>query len=113
MAETHCLPAWPRRRKVWSFQPPVCICQVVVFNVDDRPVPIVHRIIRVHEKGDRSIDVLTKVQPSPDGCVPLRSTLQLCRTLCCCRLNAVQNLSAPRVCHQWLASQATWFMEAG
>ena len=35
--------------------------QVVVFNVDDRPVPIVHRIIRVHEKEDRSIDVLTKV----------------------------------------------------
>ncbi len=52
------------------------MCQVVVFNVDDRPVPIVHRIIRVHEKEDRSIDVLTKVQPSHDSRVPQHSNFQ-------------------------------------
>ena len=40
----------------------LCVCQVVVFNVDERPVPIVHRIIRVHEKDDHSVDVLTKVR---------------------------------------------------
>ncbi len=35
---------------------------IVVFNLDDRPIPIVHRILRYHEKsdGDGEFDVLTK-----------------------------------------------------
>ena len=32
--------------------------------MDERPIPIVHRIIRVHEKEDSSVDVLTKVSSS-------------------------------------------------
>ena len=41
---------------------PVRTGDIVVFNLDGREIPIVHRVIRVHEKvpsGD--FDVLTKV----------------------------------------------------
>ena len=63
--------------------------QVVVFNVDDRPVPIVHRIIRVHEKEDHSIDVLTKVRFQVSQLLlqstvrqPLTKPLQIARHHC-------------------------------
>eukprot|EP01026_Neomeris_dumetosa_P065681 TRINITY_DN630_c0_g1_i6.p2 TRINITY_DN630_c0_g1~~TRINITY_DN630_c0_g1_i6.p2 ORF type:complete len:193 (+),score=15.78 TRINITY_DN630_c0_g1_i6:76-654(+) len=43
---------------------PVRMGEVVVFNIDGRDIPIVHRVITVHEKGGEKrggeIDVLTK-----------------------------------------------------
>lgn len=33
---------------------------IVVFKVEDREIPIVHRIIKVHEKEDGQVDMLTK-----------------------------------------------------
>ncbi|CAN8269277.1 unnamed protein product [Cochlearia groenlandica] len=41
---------------------PIRAGEIVVFNVDGRDIPIVHRAIKVHERGDdtRHVDVLTK-----------------------------------------------------
>lgn len=33
---------------------------IVVYKLPERPVPIVHRIIKIHEAADRSINVLSK-----------------------------------------------------
>jgi signal peptidase len=33
---------------------------IVVFKVADREIPIVHRVIKVHEKPDGRVDMLTK-----------------------------------------------------
>ena len=41
---------------------PIRVGEVVVFNIDDRDIPIVHRVIKVHEKQPGGeVDVLTKV----------------------------------------------------
>ncbi|KAG6728028.1 hypothetical protein I3842_02G153200 [Carya illinoinensis] len=40
---------------------PVRAGEIVVFNVDGRDIPIVHRVIKVHERQDTGkVDVLTK-----------------------------------------------------
>ncbi|KAK8463583.1 hypothetical protein SEVIR_1G382200v4 [Setaria viridis] len=40
---------------------PVRAGEIVVFNVDGRPIPIVHRVIEVHERHDTAgFDILTK-----------------------------------------------------
>ncbi|KAI3919719.1 hypothetical protein MKX01_000160 [Papaver californicum] len=40
---------------------PIRAGEIVVFNVDGRQIPIVHRVIKVHERRDtREVDVLTK-----------------------------------------------------
>ncbi|XP_022145290.1 signal peptidase complex catalytic subunit SEC11A-like [Momordica charantia] len=40
---------------------PIRTGEIVVFNVDGRPIPIVHRVIKVHERqDDGEVDVLTK-----------------------------------------------------
>mmetsp|Transcript_15584 Transcript_15584/g.23216 ORF Transcript_15584/g.23216 Transcript_15584/m.23216 type:complete len:185 (+) Transcript_15584:24-578(+) len=39
---------------------PIRVGEVVVFKIKDRDIPIVHRIMKVHEKPDGSIEVLTK-----------------------------------------------------
>ena len=42
---------------------PIRTGEVVVFNLDGRDIPIVHRVIKVHErKNGTHIDVLTKVR---------------------------------------------------
>ena len=33
---------------------------VVVFKIKDRDIPIVHRILKVHEKEDGRVELLTK-----------------------------------------------------
>jgi signal peptidase len=42
---------------------PVRTGEVVVFNTDGRDIPIVHRIIKVHQRAgdDTQLDILTKV----------------------------------------------------
>ncbi|KAG8369599.1 hypothetical protein BUALT_Bualt14G0030400 [Buddleja alternifolia] len=40
---------------------PIRAGEIVVFNVDGREIPIVHRVIKVHEREDTGeVDVLTK-----------------------------------------------------
>lgn len=40
---------------------PIRAGEIVVFNIDGRDIPIVHRVIRVHEKTETGeVDVLTK-----------------------------------------------------
>jgi signal peptidase I len=41
---------------------PIRTGEIVVFNIDGREIPIVHRVIKVHERTEAGhIDVLTKV----------------------------------------------------
>ena len=42
--------------------------EVVVFNLKERDIPIVHRVIKVHEEGNGNIVLLTKVSPHPWTC---------------------------------------------
>uniref|UniRef100_A0A7S2UZN9 Signal peptidase complex catalytic subunit SEC11 n=1 Tax=Fibrocapsa japonica TaxID=94617 RepID=A0A7S2UZN9_9STRA len=39
---------------------PLRVGEVVVFKIKDRDIPIVHRIMKVHEKPDGRVEVLTK-----------------------------------------------------
>ena len=54
---------------------PVRAGEIVVFSLDGREIPIVHRVIKLHERqpGGR-IDILTKVQ--------LNLTVELSRHIC-------------------------------
>ena len=43
-------------------QQPIRVGEVVVFNIDERDIPIVHRVIKVHEtQPGGEVSVLTKV----------------------------------------------------
>mmetsp|Transcript_28730 Transcript_28730/g.39509 ORF Transcript_28730/g.39509 Transcript_28730/m.39509 type:complete len:183 (+) Transcript_28730:1620-2168(+) len=39
---------------------PIRAGEIVVFKIKDRDIPIVHRVMKVHEKADGKIEVLTK-----------------------------------------------------
>lgn len=39
---------------------PIRVGEVVVFKIKDRDIPIVHRVLKVHEKPDGRIELLTK-----------------------------------------------------
>jgi len=39
---------------------PIRVGEVVVFKIKDRDIPIVHRVLKVHEKPDGKIELLTK-----------------------------------------------------
>jgi len=39
---------------------PIRVGEVVVFKIKDRDIPIVHRVMKVHEKADGSVELLTK-----------------------------------------------------
>jgi signal peptidase I len=41
-------------------QQPLTVGDIVVYKLRDRGVPIVHRIVKVHEDASRAVDVLTK-----------------------------------------------------
>ncbi|XP_035547501.1 signal peptidase complex catalytic subunit SEC11C-like isoform X2 [Juglans regia] len=46
---------------------PIRAGEIVVFNVDGRDIPIVHRVIKVHERQDTGeVDVLTKGDSNKD-----------------------------------------------
>lgn len=49
-----------------NHQPACCPAgEVVVFNINGRDIPIVHRVIKVHERANENhLDILTKVGPS-------------------------------------------------
>eukprot|EP01087_Luapelamoeba_hula_P010843 TRINITY_DN2890_c0_g1_i1.p1 TRINITY_DN2890_c0_g1~~TRINITY_DN2890_c0_g1_i1.p1 ORF type:complete len:123 (+),score=17.14 TRINITY_DN2890_c0_g1_i1:368-736(+) len=39
--------------------------KIIVFKLDERPIPIVHRVVKVHEKPDGSVELLTKGDNNP------------------------------------------------
>ncbi|KAJ1438350.1 microsomal signal peptidase [Ochromonadaceae sp. CCMP2298] len=39
---------------------PIRVGEIVVFKIKDRDIPIVHRVMKVHEKEDGTVEVLTK-----------------------------------------------------
>ena len=39
---------------------PIRVGEVVVFKIKDRDIPIVHRVMKVHEKPNGDVDLLTK-----------------------------------------------------
>jgi len=43
-----------------NHQDPIRAGEVVVFKIKDREIPIVHRVMKVHEKGDGAVEALTK-----------------------------------------------------
>jgi signal peptidase I len=47
---------------------PIRAGEIVVFNIDGRDIPIVHRAIKVHQRTNSSeIDILTKARQLPLG----------------------------------------------
>lgn len=49
---------------------PVRVGEVVVFNLDNRDIPIVHRVIKVHEtESGGEIKILTKVSQLMSSCL--------------------------------------------
>lgn len=51
---------------LWLGSAPFRVGEVVVFKLPDRDVPIVHRIIKVHQKHDGRTDILTKGDNNED-----------------------------------------------
>lgn len=47
---------------------PIRTGEIVVFNVEGRSIPVVHRVIQVHERRDTAeIDILTKGDDNPEN----------------------------------------------
>jgi signal peptidase I len=43
-----------------NYNDPIRVGEIVVFKIKDRDIPIVHRVLKVHEKEDGEVEVLTK-----------------------------------------------------
>ncbi|KAL2555140.1 Peptidase S24/S26A/S26B/S26C family protein [Forsythia ovata] len=57
---------------------PIRIGEIVVYNVDGRDIPIVHRVIKVHERRDTGeVDILTKGDINKDDDISLYAHGQL------------------------------------
>ncbi|KAL8465676.1 hypothetical protein ACS0TY_034958 [Phlomoides rotata] len=51
---------------------PIRAGDIVVYNIDNREIPIVHRVIEVHERRDtREVDILTKGDNNDDDDISL------------------------------------------
>jgi signal peptidase len=46
---------------------PIRVGEIVVFKIKEREIPIVHRVLKVHENNEGKVTVLTKVRPEPEG----------------------------------------------
>merc|ERR1712007_145323 len=44
---------------------PIRVGEIVVFKVEGREIPIVHRVIKIHEKEDGTLKFLTKGDNNP------------------------------------------------
>lgn len=63
---------------------PVRVGEVVVFNLDNRDIPIVHRVIKVHEtEPGGEIKILTKVQYKR-LCICANNAMHLSTFACLC-----------------------------
>jgi signal peptidase I len=43
-----------------NYDDPIRVGEIVVFKVKDKDIPIVHRVIKIHEKSDGKFELLTK-----------------------------------------------------
>ena len=43
-----------------NYNDPIRVGEIVVFKIKDRDIPIVHRVLKVHEKEDGEVEILTK-----------------------------------------------------
>ncbi|KAK4395319.1 Signal peptidase complex catalytic subunit SEC11C [Sesamum angolense] len=51
---------------------PIRVGEIVVYNIDGRDIPIVHRVIKVHERKDSGeVDILTKGDNNEGDDIPL------------------------------------------
>ncbi|KAL2243464.1 UNVERIFIED_CONTAM: Signal peptidase complex catalytic subunit SEC11C [Sesamum indicum] len=51
---------------------PIRVGEIVVYNIDGRDIPIVHRVIKVHERKDTGeVDILTKGDNNEGDDIPL------------------------------------------
>lgn len=65
-------------------QQPIRVGEVVVFNIDDRDIPIVHRVIKVHEtQPGGEVSVLTKVHVDTERICPVLERLYFYCCSCC------------------------------
>ncbi|KAL4420732.1 hypothetical protein ABPG75_010388 [Micractinium tetrahymenae] len=64
-------PGFYRGDILFLYQPkqPAQTGDIIVFNTDGRDIPIVHRIIKVHERASNSsqLDILTKARPGDNN----------------------------------------------
>ncbi|PIN19525.1 Signal peptidase I [Handroanthus impetiginosus] len=57
---------------------PIRVGEIVVYNIDGRDIPIVHRVIKVHERqGTGEVDILTKGDNNYDDDITLYAPNQL------------------------------------
>ncbi|CAA0839149.1 Peptidase S24/S26A/S26B/S26C family protein [Striga hermonthica] len=57
---------------------PIRAGDIVVYNIDNREIPIVHRVIKVHERQDTGeVDILTKGDNNDGDDIPLYAPGQL------------------------------------
>jgi len=50
---------------LYQSEGPFQVGEIVVFKIDGREIPIVHRVLEVHEKSDGTVDLLTKGDNNP------------------------------------------------
>jgi len=50
---------------LWMGEEPLTVGEVTVFQIKGRDIPIVHRILEVHDKGGGDLDILTKGDNNP------------------------------------------------
>lgn len=43
-----------------NYDDPIRVGEIVVFKIKDRDIPIVHRVLKVHENEDGEVELLTK-----------------------------------------------------
>jgi len=60
-------PAFYRGDLLFLYMPdsPIRVGEIVVFKLDGRDIPIVHRVVKVHERPDGGVDLLTKGDNNP------------------------------------------------
>merc|ERR1712070_84413 len=50
---------------LYMSESPIRVGEIVVFKLDGRDIPIVHRVLKVHERPDGEVDLLTKGDNNP------------------------------------------------
>ncbi|KAK4428023.1 Signal peptidase complex catalytic subunit SEC11C [Sesamum alatum] len=57
---------------LYMSQDPIRVGEIVVYNIEGRDIPVVHRVIKVHERKDTGeVDILTKGDNNEGDDIPL------------------------------------------
>ncbi len=90
---------------------PVRVGEVVVFNIEGRDIPIVHRVVKVHERrpgaAHDEIEILTKARPCRPAPLPASA-----RRLCLWRVPPAASARRPAARQRSLALLRHWLMPA-